>query len=348
MLMASFSSGIAMAWPIIIVAAPTNLAASSVQLDGITLNWNDNADNETGFSIEMDTGSGFSRIAAVGNNVTKYVCTGLNQGTKYWFRVKALGDSINPDSEYSNVATVTTPRIIVTVIKLSAPFDFKASATTASSIKLSWTDNSKNEIAYCIERKLESGTYVLYATLPANATSYQDTGLNPGTTYDYRVRGIGNGSNILDSEYTISSATTPVSIEPLNAQKVLRFLIGSTQYLIDEQVLSMDTAPAIVNGRTLLPISYVATPLGASFIWNEEERKVTLSFQDNNIELWIDQSIAKVNGINTYIDPRNPEVAPQIVNGHTLLPLSFVALHLNCGVQWLPTNREVIVTYPKN
>lgn len=52
---------------------------------------------------------------------------------------------------------------------------------------LSWTDNSTDETAFVVERKVGTGAYETLATLPANATSHQDNNLAMATSYCYRI-----------------------------------------------------------------------------------------------------------------------------------------------------------------
>ncbi|MFY9823205.1 MAG: hypothetical protein WAM82_17615 [Thermoanaerobaculia bacterium] len=60
--------------------------------------------------------------------------------------------------------------------------------TTSSQLNLLWTDNSNNESGFKIERKQGCcGPWTLVATVGANATTYQSSGLACNTTYAYRV-----------------------------------------------------------------------------------------------------------------------------------------------------------------
>ncbi|HXV79524.1 MAG TPA: fibronectin type III domain-containing protein [Candidatus Binatia bacterium] len=82
--------------------------------------------------------------------------------------------------------------------------------TYATSLQLTWADNSHDENGFDIERKVEtSGEFLLLATLPANQNSYIDTNLANGTTYCYRVRAF---NSIGGSPYSNQACTTtPVS-----------------------------------------------------------------------------------------------------------------------------------------
>jgi hypothetical protein len=89
-------------------ANPTDLAAEAVSYDSISLVWNDNADNELGFSIEryLDPSSGWEEIGAVAADVTTFADTGLVSSTQYAYRVLSFNGAGN--SDYSNVAYATT------------------------------------------------------------------------------------------------------------------------------------------------------------------------------------------------------------------------------------------------
>jgi hypothetical protein len=108
----------------------------------------------------------------------------------------------------------------------------------------------------------------------------------------------------------------------------------------------METAPVIENGRTILPIRYVATPLGTQVLWNSKEQKVTL-LGSKKVELWIGKSQATVDGVGVLIDPANPKVAPRISGGRTMLPLRFVSEAFGAEILYDPLLRTVTVTLNK-
>ncbi len=164
-------------------AAPSNLMATTMGTDAIDLTWTDNADNEVGFRVERHAGDGFfAEVTTLGADVTSYSDIGLNASTTYIYRVVAY--NADGDSPWSNEASATTDAL---PNPPAAPSSLAATAAGTDAINLTWTDNADNEDGFRIERKEGAGAYVEIATPGANVESHSDTGLNPSTTYTYRV-----------------------------------------------------------------------------------------------------------------------------------------------------------------
>ncbi|SHG42384.1 Fibronectin type III domain-containing protein [Thermosyntropha lipolytica DSM 11003] len=340
------------------VFPPNNLNAEALSSTSIKLTWNDNSSNETGFGIlQIGSGGTLTKIAQVNADTTSYVVEGLAPATEYSFSVYAF----NPHyaSYPSNIATATTLSETVIPTPPAKPSDLAATPHGKEAIYLSWTDNATDETAFIIERSLyPDRDFTEIALLPADTIAYKNTGLNPGTFYYFRVKARNSAG---DSEYSnIAGAQTLAEVEPPPATEaeegietpslpksiVLRFYIDSQKYYVDDLPAALDTAPVIQNRRTLLPIRYVAEPLGAEVGWSPDEQKVTIQMGDKKLELWINQNTARVNGFNKSIDPDNSRVTPIILPpGRTMMPLRFIAENLGCQVDWNESTREVRITY---
>jgi len=92
------------------------------------------------------------------------------------------------------------PPIIIIDLPPAAPTNLTAAGIgLAPEIKLTWEDNSTVETGFVIERKTGSGPFAGVGTAAADATSYSDTGVAPGTVYTYRVKAKGS---VTDSTYS--------------------------------------------------------------------------------------------------------------------------------------------------
>ncbi len=72
-------------------------------------------------------------------------------------------------------------------VTLPPPTNLQANPINDSQIRLTWQDNSGFESGFRIERKDAASSWQQIADLPANSTSFTDTGLDHQVTYTYRV-----------------------------------------------------------------------------------------------------------------------------------------------------------------
>ncbi len=111
-------------------------------------------------------------------------------------------------------------------LKLSKPSNLAANAISATSIVLSWKDNSDNEDGFRIQRRLgdcsltNANIWSSLATKGANVTSHTNSGLLPDTMYSYRIRAYNPAGNSAWSNCataTTAKSGTPNAPSGLNA-----------------------------------------------------------------------------------------------------------------------------------
>jgi hypothetical protein len=91
------------------------------------------------------------------------------------------------------------------------PTNLTFTGTQTQQTTLNWIDNSSNEVGFVIYRSDDGGTtYNFITQTAANATSSVQTGLNPNTTYFWRVRAVTEGALNANATSAQASITTAV------------------------------------------------------------------------------------------------------------------------------------------
>jgi len=91
----------------------------------------------------------------------------------------------------------------------AAPTGLVATATTATSVALQWTDNASDEGSYQVQRSVDGGATwaTLAAALPLNSVSYTDSTTAAETSYSYRVAA--SNANGISAFSNVVPITTP-------------------------------------------------------------------------------------------------------------------------------------------
>ncbi len=173
------------------------------------------------------------------------------------------------------------------------------------------------------------------------ATQFVDRGPLERSAYYYWVMCEDTQGNV--SNPAGPAKATPIIIANPITRVTLIFTVDKPTVVMNGVTVPMETSPVIENGRTILPVRYIATPLGAQVLWNAKEQKVTL-IGTKKVELWIGKPTARVDGIEVLIDPSNPKVAPRIVGGRTMLPLRFISETFGAEILYDAQLRTVTVT----
>ncbi|TDA70708.1 MAG: hypothetical protein D9V47_00455 [Clostridia bacterium] len=110
--------------------------------------------------------------------------------------------------------------------------------------------------------------------------------------------------------------------------------------VVDGRPVSFDVPPALVQGRTLVPVRFVAQELGAQVDWEAATRTVTVHKGTDEIAVQVGQNTARVNGVAYQLD-----VSARMVRGRVLVPVRFFSELLGAAVAWdVATNTVFIIT----
>lgn len=167
----------------------TNSASTEVPaLSSLTVNWSDNAANETNYVLERSTdGTNFTVIATLGANVTSFNDAGLTPNTLYYYQVKAINAT---ESSVYNSASVTTLPVPSEPTKATTPTPstgFNNVQLANGTLTLKWL-GSANTTTYSVYFGTDSSNLSKLADVAyVAAPSYSLTGLSPATTYYWRI-----------------------------------------------------------------------------------------------------------------------------------------------------------------
>ena len=167
---------------ITVPTAPSSMSVSTTS-SSVSVSWSDNSSNEDGFYLYRYNGSSWQKIATLGANNTSYTDSGLVANTTYYYSVQAYNSAGAVWTTFSNgyISALTK----TTITKPIAPSTMSV-YTTSNSVNVFWNDNSNNEAGFYLYR-WNGSSWQNIATLGANVTSYNNTGLASKTTYYYTV-----------------------------------------------------------------------------------------------------------------------------------------------------------------
>lgn len=128
-------------------------------------------------------------------------------------------------------------------------------------------------------------------------------------------------------------------------KKTVRLTIGDDFAYIDGNKTKLQCSPIIENGRTLVPLRFIAEALGGSTYYSSEDKSIRIFSKEPNylIEMKLgDKTIVKsAYGKSQTI---TSDVPPIVKNGYTLVPIRVISETLNCNVDYIPYTKEIIIT----
>ena len=179
-----------------IPAAPTNVTATLTASMTVHVRWTDNSIDEFGFIVRV-----YNSVGWVGDwepSAPEFLYPDVAAGGTNCFDVRAANQY--GESPWAPRACASTMHLLP-----AAPSGVTARATGPTTILVTWVDNSGNEDGFHVLKNGFLGTK--YAA--ANATSYEWTGLTPGTEGCFRVRAYNSYGT--SSQSLLACATTPSS-----------------------------------------------------------------------------------------------------------------------------------------
>ncbi len=123
--------------------------------------------------------------------------------------------------------------------------------------------------------------------------------------------------------------------------ETVKLTLDSKTLWINDRPLEMDIAPSIVNNRTIVPISFIASALNCMVDWNGDLHTAYVAYDDTLVEIIIDAPELYVNGEVVALD-----TPAEIINGRTMVPLRAVAAGLGLEVYYDDATRSITIIQP--
>ncbi len=135
----------------------------------------------------------WSQVACVPSGTVYFSDNGLEQDTKYYYRIRAEGavDVFSPYFPSQSGRIVYTP--------LDTPVNVYGFVNASNEVVLSW-DDVDGETGYYISRKEQGGEYSKVGATGSDIIQWQDTGTDENKTYTYRVMAYNRYNQSLYSE----------------------------------------------------------------------------------------------------------------------------------------------------
>lgn len=138
-----------------------------------------------------------------------------------------------------------------------------------------------------------------------------------------------------------NSTKRSVSVKYIKSIRII-LQVGNKIALINNVNATLEAAPVITVGRTMVPLRFVGEAFGAEFTYDSVFKIIDITLGSDKIKMQVGKNSAFVNGKEITLD-----VAPYIVNGRTLVPIRFISEAFGADVVWDSNTKTVTIIYPK-
>jgi hypothetical protein len=136
-----------------------------------------------------------------------------------------------------------------------------------------------------------------------------------------------------------STPASPSSVQS-KAKPVISLKLDSRDVNVDGKANQLEPSlePRLVEGRTLVPLRFLAEALGSQVAWDAGEEKIMLTLDSTTVILWLDRMIANVNGEKMELD-----VPPRLLGDSTFVPLRFISEKLGQKVAFNSEDSTIMI-----
>ncbi|MDR1541273.1 MAG: copper amine oxidase N-terminal domain-containing protein [Clostridiales bacterium] len=136
----------------------------------------------------------------------------------------------------------------------------------------------------------------------------------------------------LDIDITLKGSSPIAPLKDSSLEVV--FTSGSTEYTKNGESQNSDAAPYIASdGRTMVPLRFVAEALGAEVNWSSESRTATIELTGKTLNIQVDQQLPNDLGVAV------------ISSDRLFVPVRYVSEELGAVVDWDEETQTITIKF---
>ncbi|MFG6687368.1 LamG-like jellyroll fold domain-containing protein [Mariniflexile sp. HNIBRBA6329] len=288
--------------------------AASVEVppsSSLTVNWNDNSDNEDNFILERSIdGTSFTVLANLAAGITSYNDTGLTPNTKYYYRVKAT--NVSESSVYSAIASLTTPAIPSAPDKTTNPtpkMGYNFVELSGGNLILTWNGSSNTE-NYAVYFGEDASNLTKLADVAYSASpSYQVLGLNSATNYYWRIDASNNKGSATGDVWTFRTISNvpegivghwPFVEAPFDGGQITDNTSFANHGVLDT---NYDNESVRVAGKANNALDFSTSPNGTYMVNIPNQDQLFLDKSSFTISFWMKAAanLLPIDAVSSYL-----------------------------------------------
>jgi hypothetical protein len=113
--------------------------------------------------------------------------------------------------------------------------------------------------------------------------------------------------------------------------------------VVQDKPIQFDAQPEITDGRTMVPVRFIAEALGYDVKFNDDGQKIDLVKGDTTVELYVGSTGLKHMEKGKDDVTKTTDVAPYIKDDRTYVPVRFFAEEIGLDVQWVQDSHTAVL-----
>jgi len=150
---------------------------------------------------------------------------------------------------------------------------------------------------------------------------------------------------IISNDPTNKEVEIPITLLIKPNELIIQLQIGNSLAYVQEpgeknrKPIRLDAPPTIVNGRTVVPLRFLAETFGAEVRWLQKEEEIQMRYEEMLIHLWLHRKYGRtydalIEQPNTMPEKVSLQAPPCVMNGRTMVPLRFIGETFGASLDW--------------